>query len=351
MAERSSYIWNAAPDGAGRRAKRDQLVGIGCTEVLIKGFGDDGVVWIEGVALPSFARSQWSDAYAADYAPLTVTLWGYPWPRDSDLDGCVQALMARWSPRVVLNPETEWRYQNSNVNPWNSLAEANAAAQDWMRRLKAACQSRFGRVPSFWISSCPSWSDFPYEGFMAECDGALPEHYFPDSMMARGENMVEAHIRRAGTAKPCVPVVTACREYDDQGVIDLAHSALLALPQPAGFSAWEAGNTAFQSEAMRQVYALLPEDQVVAEVVVPNSYQYGPYGKHLGGGFRKTYEDAGANGLALYGFPVTNEITENGITVQYFERARFEYHPDSGQITFGRVGAELARLRGLSEAA
>ncbi|HEU5422279.1 MAG TPA: Ig-like domain-containing protein, partial [Nitrolancea sp.] len=32
-------------------------------------------------------------------------------------------------------------------------------------------------------------------------------------------------------------------------------------------------------------------------------------------------------GLAVYGYPLTEEFVENGFTVQYFERARFEWHP------------------------
>jgi hypothetical protein len=258
----SMYLWNAPATSAGRRAKRDQLVGIGCTQLFIKGFGDDGVAWIEGEALPSYARPQWSETYAADFAPLDAILWGYPWPRSSDVDACVRALAARWSHTVVLNPETEWRWQNSNANPWNSLSEANAYAQGWMRSLKGACSSRLGRVPSFWLSSCPSWADLPYEGLMEECDGALPEHYFFERDMAGGEDMVEAHLRRVGTAKPCAPALTCSGEYDDAGVVALAQLALRDLPHPAGFSGWEAGNTAFQADAMRRAYLLLPEDVV-----------------------------------------------------------------------------------------
>jgi hypothetical protein len=260
--KRSMYLWNAPATSAGRTAKRDELFAIGCTQVFVKGFGDGGVAWIEGEALPAWARAQWSDAYAADFAPLDVILWGYPWPRDTDIDACVRALQARWSHTVVLNPETEWRWQNSNANPWNSLGEANAYAQGWMRSLKGACSKALGRVPSFWLSSCPTWGDLPYEGLMAECDGALPEHYFFERDMAGGEDMVEAHLRRAGTAKPCAPVLTCCREYDDQGVVDLAALALRDLPNPAGFSGWEAGNASFQADAMRRAYALLPEDVV-----------------------------------------------------------------------------------------
>jgi hypothetical protein len=262
---RSVYIWNAAASPGGRQAKRDELLAIGCTQVFVKGFGDDGMAWIEGEALPSFARPQWSDAYAADFAPLDVILWGYPWPSAGDQVSCLKALQARWSHTVVLNPESEWRVQWQS-NPWNSLGEANTAAANWVKGLKDMCLHELGRVPSFWLSSCPSWDDFPYEGFMAECDGALPEHYFFERDMAGGEDMVEAHLRRVGTAKPCAPVLTCCGEYDDQGVVDLATLALRDLPHPAGFSGWEAGNTAFQADAMRRAYLLLPEDVVEKKI-------------------------------------------------------------------------------------
>lgn len=256
---RNAYIWNLARDEAGRRAKRDQLVGIGCDSVLVKGFGDDGTAWIPGEVLPDFAAPQWDDAWLGGLGGLVPYLWGYNWPRDSDVASCLRALRHRWSDIVVLNPETEWRWQNSQANPWNSLAEANAAAERWMQQLIAGCRSSFGRVPSFLISGCPTWADFPYEGFMRWCDGSLPEHYFFEADFANGEDMVEAHIRRAGTDKPCWPTLTACGEYADQGVIDLAKLALRDYPNPAGFSVWEAGNSAFQVEAVRQAYLLLPD--------------------------------------------------------------------------------------------
>ncbi|MFL5732800.1 MAG: hypothetical protein ACJ78Q_06325, partial [Chloroflexia bacterium] len=31
-------------------------------------------------------------------------------------------------------------------------------------------------------------------------------------------------------------------------------------------------------------------------------------------------------GLGVFGFPISEELNEDGMTVQYFERARFEYH-------------------------
>lgn len=34
-------------------------------------------------------------------------------------------------------------------------------------------------------------------------------------------------------------------------------------------------------------------------------------------------------GLAVFGYPISEEFVENGYTVQYFERARFEWHPEN----------------------
>lgn len=54
-------------------------------------------------------------------------------------------------------------------------------------------------------------------------------------------------------------------------------------------------------------------------------------------------------GLKIFGWPITEEFTENGRTVQYFERARFEHHPGSNPLWFdvrlGRVGAETLDIR------
>lgn len=64
--------------------------------------------------------------------------------------------------------------------------------------------------------------------------------------------------------------------------------------------------------------------------------------------FRLRWERGG--GLRIYGLPLTRAITRpNGIIVQYFERARFEYHPElegtEYVILLGRLGAELGYAR------
>lgn len=47
-------------------------------------------------------------------------------------------------------------------------------------------------------------------------------------------------------------------------------------------------------------------------------------------------------GVAIFGYPLTGEIAEGGLTVQYFERSRFEYHPEfagtANEVLLSRLG-------------
>ncbi len=66
-------------------------------------------------------------------------------------------------------------------------------------------------------------------------------------------------------------------------------------------------------------------------------------GHSIGGVFRTYWQAHG--GLAVFGLPLTEEITENGRTVQWFERARFELDP-KGQGTVNDVQlGQLGRTR------
>lgn len=71
-------------------------------------------------------------------------------------------------------------------------------------------------------------------------------------------------------------------------------------------------------------------------------------GHVLGHGFKAFWDKFG--GLPLFGYPITEEVSVNGLTVQYFERARFEWHPGSDPSRFdvmlGLVGAELLAAKG-----
>jgi hypothetical protein len=67
-------------------------------------------------------------------------------------------------------------------------------------------------------------------------------------------------------------------------------------------------------------------------------------------GFKTYWETHGS--LAVIGYPISEEFTERNpetgveYTVQYFERNRFEYHPEFRgtpfEVSLGRLGSELA---------
>lgn len=80
-----------------------------------------------------------------------------------------------------------------------------------------------------------------------------------------------------------------------------------------------------------------------------NERRYFPETGHsLAYGFKEFWEQNG--GLAVFGFPISEEFTENGRTVQYFERARFEYNPQAtdadSRITLGLLGREALQRMG-----
>jgi hypothetical protein len=72
-------------------------------------------------------------------------------------------------------------------------------------------------------------------------------------------------------------------------------------------------------------------------------------GHRLSHGFRAYWQKHG--GLRVFGYPISEEFTEGGFTVQYFERARFEWHPEHRgtpyEILLGRLGATAAQRAGI----
>jgi len=70
-------------------------------------------------------------------------------------------------------------------------------------------------------------------------------------------------------------------------------------------------------------------------------------GHFIGGGFWRHWRKRG--GLMVFGYPLTDEFQEDGRTVQYFERAVFEHHPENQEpytVLLRRLGAEALARRG-----
>jgi N-acetylmuramoyl-L-alanine amidase len=70
----------------------------------------------------------------------------------------------------------------------------------------------------------------------------------------------------------------------------------------------------------------------------PQNRYFPETGHYIGGGFRG-YWEAEENALEYFGYPISEEFSdpETGITVQWFERARFEWQPGIAQNPYGVV--------------
>lgn len=78
---------------------------------------------------------------------------------------------------------------------------------------------------------------------------------------------------------------------------------------------------------------------------------YFPETRHtLANAFKRYWDENG--GVHVFGYPISEEFEENGYVVQYFERARFEYHPENAgteyEILLGHLGKEYAEAHGVS---
>lgn len=80
-----------------------------------------------------------------------------------------------------------------------------------------------------------------------------------------------------------------------------------------------------------------------------NSRFFPETGRTVGGRFLEYWQSNG--GLPVFGYPLSDQIQEGGRLVQYFERQRFELHPENARpydVLLGRLGAELLARSGES---
>ena len=97
-----------------------------------------------------------------------------------------------------------------------------------------------------------------------------------------------------------------------------------------------------------------PFQPIAAFTSTPEHRFFPDTGHSLNSGFLAYWQANG--GLAIFGLPISEEFTEKNpdtgqvYTVQYFERQRFEYHPENKgteyEVLLGRLGVQAARARG-----
>jgi|GEM_PF-266895 len=78
-----------------------------------------------------------------------------------------------------------------------------------------------------------------------------------------------------------------------------------------------------------------------------DEYCFDATGQCIAGRFRDYWKQNG--GLPVFGFPISGELWEDGRVVQYFERNRFEAHPENpspNDVLLGRLGEEFLGASG-----
>ena len=123
----------------------------------------------------------------------------------------------------------------------------------------------------------------------------------------------------------------------------------------------ELGRLGAEDAAARGLSGTVPFKAVDAATAGTGCEYVAATGHSLCGAFRDEWHahglDLGDRGLsqreslALFGYPISEPFTDpdSGLMVQYFERARFESHPDNPagwQVELGRLGADHLSERG-----
>jgi hypothetical protein len=105
--------------------------------------------------------------------------------------------------------------------------------------------------------------------------------------------------------------------------------------------------TVLISDLGRQLYQ--PTPPVPAGPNVPGHTYFAQTGHWLNSPFLEYWQANG--GLVVFGYPIREPEEVNGMLVQVFERARFEYHPENAgtpyAVQLGLLGREQLMTRGL----
>ncbi len=113
------------------------------------------------------------------------------------------------------------------------------------------------------------------------------------------------------------------------------------------------GNWATEERRNELPFRPLPPQTAEWVAGDPDRIFFPETGHTLAYGFKRYWEQHG--GLYTFGYPISEEFSEVNpdtgqvYTVQYFERARFEYHPEYAgtdyEVLLGRLGAQYAQAR------
>ena len=119
-----------------------------------------------------------------------------------------------------------------------------------------------------------------------------------------------------------------------------------------GEMVWDGERSLARGARVEGNYVLVDLPAGVHHIVATNDYvAFSETRFTLAGQFKAFWD--GSGGLPVFGFPLTVERDDDNTTTQYFERQRFELHPENAgtpyEVLLGLLGTDEARRRGLLE--
>jgi uncharacterized protein YkwD len=123
-----------------------------------------------------------------------------------------------------------------------------------------------------------------------------------------------------------------------------ALAAVLPAAQAARASAPAVSTSSvFAGYAVTSVHSVAASGTFASLGAPAESLYFPATGKTVAGDFLRTYQ---RYGLESIGYPISAEVMERGFKVQYFERARMEYHPEyaaaGNTVLLTRLGVEIS---------
>lgn len=177
--------------------------------------------------------------------------------------------------------------------------------------------------------------------------------YFPATGHHVSEQFLHAWRERGGLEIIGYPL-TEPFEQDGMTVQYFERARFELHPEDAG-TIWEVQGMLLGSWAASgrndPAFAPWPADDHPASDA---DHRFFPETRHyLSNGFKAYWESNG--GLPVFGYPISEEFSENGFTVQYFERARLEWHPEYAgtryAVLLGLLGVDRAADDGVDTSA
>jgi len=150
-------------------------------------------------------------------------------------------------------------------------------------------------------------------------------------------------LRRPAVAAPLPAGPTQARVADFAAPLSADRAAALV-------AAAQRAENQHRAELAQKLGAISPDALPLAQTLFVAETNH-----HLSDrtGFLTFWRERG--GALIFGYPIGEEIVEDNHIVQYFERARFEYHPErlgqNGQVQLSLLGRELTAGRNFPDSA